>query len=50
MAQWLKALAALAEDRPGLSPRAHPAHICNHSSRASGALFWTPWALHAYGT
>ena len=47
----LQALDALPEDL-GLVPSTQRASAtaCNSISRGSNALFWLPWALHAYGT
>ena len=50
MAQWLRALVAFAENLDSVPSTYKAAH--NHlegSSGESGALFWLPQVLHAYG-
>ena len=48
MAQWLRALAALAE-KSGLVPSAHEDSICKSRCREFSALFWPLWVLHMLG-
>ena len=47
-AQWLRALAALAEDLGSILSTHLVAQNCNSSSKGSGTLFWPLWKLHMW--